>query len=165
MDVPSLSCRLGHHEGITGGIQPLWMKRMSKSFAQSHHHPSQQHCLLQVQQHAVLGHWQLTLPPAVHGAPGADHAPQPSDALSPGHLLHTHPQLTLVPAHVNELPGHTGRTQCPFDNGLGGSHESVDSAVGGGTSIHVQQHTARRPGDGLCQCIDHLPDGRGGEGS
>lgn len=83
---------------------------------------------------------------------------------APGWLLH-HPELTRVPAHVNELPSCAGCTQRPFDNGLRRPHKGVDGAVGGGAGIHVQQHTAGCPGDGLPQRINHLPDSGRWQGS
>jgi len=150
------------------GIQPAWIRRMSKSFARSHHHPSWSHhhppwqcCLLQVQEQAAFGHQQLILAPAMQGALGASHAPQPREA--PRQVgSRAAPELTRVPAHVDELPSHAGRTQCPFDDGFGRPHEGVDGAVGGGAGVHVQQRAAWCSGDGLPQRIDHLP-GSGGE--
>lgn len=66
--------------------------------------------------------------------------------------------LTLVLTHVNELPSHAGCAQCPFNNSLRGSHKGVNSTVGGGTSIHIQQCAAWCPGDGPPQRLDHLPN-------
>lgn len=89
---------------------------------------------------------------------GPDHSPCSSGVQHGGSPCASpaSPRLTRVPAHVNELPGHPGRTQRPFHHSLRGPHEGVDGAVGGGSGINVQQHTSRCPGDGLGHRVNHL---------
>lgn len=98
----------------------------------------------------------------MQSSPTANHTGQMRDTLCQTSSCAA-PKLTRVPAHVNELPSHTGCIQGPFNNSLGGPHEGVDGAVGGGTSVHIQQHAARCPGDGMSQCIDHLAGSGGGQ--
>lgn len=126
----------------TGQMQPLWIGRMRKSSVWSHQHPPYSAgntlCLPSGS----------TLVPALTSSQGKGFAQAGCRGL-----------LTRVLTHVNELPGHAGCAQCPFNNSFGGPHKGVDGTVGGGASVHIQQHAARCPGDGLPQCLDHLPKG------
>lgn len=123
-------------------MQPLWIGRMSKSSVWSHQHPSYS-----------AGNT-LCLPSGSTSVPALPSSRGRGSAQAGSRGL-----LTRVLAHVDELPGHTGCAQRPFDDSFRGPHEGVDGTVGGGTSVHIQQHAARCPGDGLPQCLNHLPEG------
>lgn len=59
-------------------------------------------------------------------------------------------------AHVDEAKCLAGGVQCPLHHGLRGAHEGVDSSVGGGPGVNIQQAAAGSAPDGCGNGIYYL---------